>query len=1010
MKRLCSIILVFALVLSAMSSISVTASAISSGTLNSDVSWVLGADGVLTISGNGAMPDFSEDEASPFGSISGIEKVVITEGVTTIGEYMFMGCSDIKNVSVPASVTNIGFAAFLGCSGLEEINADVNSNSFSSVDGVLFNKDKTTLVQFPADKAVTSYTIPEGVKHIADAAFAYSGNLQSVVFAGTVETMGFAACFGCQSLVSIELSNNLRYVSELAFYLCPSLSAVTIPNSVEFLGNSAFAECEGLVEVVLGKGVKEIGASAFVCCTNLESIALPQGIERIGEEAFSDCEKLSDISLPDNAVNIERKAFRNTEYYNNSDNWNNDVLYIGNHIISAKTALSGVFVIDEGIKTIASEAFVNCSELTSVTMPDSMESVGDKAFYNCYKLSDITLSKNITEIEGFAFCNCRNLKGIRIPDGVISIGESAFDGCKMLYSVVLPASLKIVEKNAFNGTENLKYIFFGGNEEAWRSVDVESNNTYFDNAVVHYNSEDHSYYTEVVAETCTDDGYIKTVCNVCGIEDIEYLPSLGGHSFFTQWIVDKEPTATSDGEKSHHCRVCGERADVTPIPYNATVNEIAFAETDGFNYDGEITYRVNLKAGVGVLGSIFSAVFDPDVVEPVDDKSGAVGVFDEDGNYIDNFSGLFMKGMKYGTEDTYIVAHTNTKEVTKKRDLGYVQFTFRVKDPDATETAVTIYCSEFTGTPEIASNEGAFVSNFINEIPSVTDVLTFEINSSGTGYVLTGCEKTFSEKVIIPETYKELPVTGIGADAFRDCTEITSIVIPDSVTSIGGSAFRNCKKLTSLKLSDNITSVSGAMCFGCESLENIIVPEGVKNIGGYAFSGCTSLKEAVLPNGDINIGANVFDGCSSLIIYCNENSNACEYADENNITAVAYSNNTSVDLMARIIYTDVTGGSLENILKPYGDASCTVNRAYAGTGSVVNVAKDGTAYSRYTIVVFGDTNGDSICDVLDCFEVERVSNGNGKLSGVYAEAGDVNRDEVINTTDYQAIVNKALAS
>lgn len=1009
MKRICSLVLVLTLVLSCFSSLSITASAVSGGALSSNITWELDADGVLTVSGNGAMPEFSEDEPSPFSSLSGVKRVVLSEGITSVGSYTFFGCAELKLVNLPSSITEIGLAAFLGCSLLKTISVDENNMFFSADNGVLFSKDKKTLVQYPAGKTLTSYTIPDGVTYIEDAAFAYCNRLQSVVFSDSVKNMGFAVFLGCSNLSTVELGNNLTSIGELSFVLCNSLYSIVIPDSVTSIGSNAFSECECLSSVVLGSGVKNIESNAFYFCSQLESVVIPDSVETIGEDAFRDCEKLENIIISDNVKIIGRNAFGGTAYYNNQDNWENEVLYINNHLIKAKTTLSGVYSIKNGTKTITADAFSNCVNITYVSIPDSVTELGDSAFYNCTKLAKITLSKNITQIKRFCFYNCDALTSVELPEGVTTIDNYAFNNCGKLTSMVLPKSVETVGNNAFYDSRNLKYIFYSGSEEEWADITVESNNAPFENAIVHYNSNDHLYYTEVVAQTCTEDGYIKTACSVCGIADYEILFATG-HDFSTQWVVDVEPSASGNGEKSHHCLICDERKDVTPLIYNADIFNIVFAETDGFNSAGEITYKISLKKGVGVLGSIFGVVFDPSVMEPVEDKSGAVGVVDEDGNQIDNFTGIFMDGLKNSTEDTYIVAHTNTKETTKNRDLGYVQFTFRLKNPEAKETSVILSCFEFTGTPQIPSNEGVFVSSFVNEVPSATDKFTFEADADGTGYILTGCDKNVTGAVEIPEAFNGLPVTAIGTDAFRDCTEITSVVIPDSVVSVGGSAFRNCTKLTDIDLSDNITSIPGAMCFGCASLENVVIPQGVISVGGFAFSGCTALKEAVVPQSAVNIGGNAFADCNSLIIYCNKNSEADKYALANNLAVVTCIENTSVDIITGIIYTDVQGGGFEDIITSSDNVSCVSDSSCAGTGAVVEVKKDGTAYSQFTLVVFGDTNGDSVCDVLDCFSVERASDSHEELSGVYLEAGDINSDGIIDSTDYQAIVNKAMAS
>ena len=192
MKRICCLVLVLTLVLSCFSSLSITASAVSGGALSSNITWELDAEGVLTVSGSGAMPEFSEDEPSPFSSLSGVKRVVLSEGITSVGSYTFFGCAELKLVNLPSSVTEIGLAAFLGCSLLKTISVDESNTAFSADDGVLFSKDKKTLVQYPAGKNLTSYTIPDGVTYIEDAAFAYCNRLQSVVFSDSVKNMGFA--------------------------------------------------------------------------------------------------------------------------------------------------------------------------------------------------------------------------------------------------------------------------------------------------------------------------------------------------------------------------------------------------------------------------------------------------------------------------------------------------------------------------------------------------------------------------------------------------------------------------------------------------------------------------------------------------------------------------------------------------------------------------------------------------------------------------------------------------
>lgn len=142
-------------------------------------------------------------------------------------------------------------------------------------------------------------------------------------------------------------------------------------------------------------GVTHIGNRAFENCTALTSITIPDSVVSIGWGAFKDCKSLTSIEIGEKVQQISASAFVNTGYYENDDNWKNDVLYIGNYLIKAKSTISGNYTINDKTIAIAYFAFSDCSELTSITIPNSVSNIGAYAFNNCNKLTDAYYSVNI---------------------------------------------------------------------------------------------------------------------------------------------------------------------------------------------------------------------------------------------------------------------------------------------------------------------------------------------------------------------------------------------------------------------------------------------------------------------------------------------------------------------------------------------------------------------------------------------------------------------------------------
>ena len=275
-----------------------------SGTCGSNLTWNLNAEtGVLTISGTGTMNDFDpRRNPVPWGNYTSIIKtVIINDGVTSIGESAFEGCSSLTSITIPESVTGIGNYAFDYCSSLTSITIP---NSVTSIGESAFY-DCSSL---------TSVTIPNSVTSIEMWTFAGCSSLTSVTIGNSVTSIGGGAFASCSSLTSITIPNSVTSIGFSAFYDCSSLTSVIIPNSVTSIGGSAFASCSSLTSPVynahcfaymptsysgaytIPEGIKQIVASAFDGCSSLTSVTIPNSVTSIGGGAFASCSSLTSIT------------------------------------------------------------------------------------------------------------------------------------------------------------------------------------------------------------------------------------------------------------------------------------------------------------------------------------------------------------------------------------------------------------------------------------------------------------------------------------------------------------------------------------------------------------------------------------------------------------------------------------------------------------------------------------------------------------------------------------------
>ena len=315
---------------------------------------------------------------SAFINCTDLTAVTIPNSVISIEYQAFAGCAGLAAVTIPSSVTSIGYATFHGCTGLTSITvaADTYGN-YSSLNGVLFNREQTTLIQYPARK-IGAYAIPNSVTSIEGHAFQGCTGLTSVTIPSSVTSIGSFTFDDCTGLTTVAIPSSVTSIGDHAFEGCTGLTTVTIPSSVTSIDSFAFSGCAGLTSVTIPNSVTSIGSSAFYGCTGLTTVTIPSSITSIDSSAFNGCRGLTSVTIPTSVTSIEDYTFS------------------------------------------------DCTGLTSVTIPNSITSIGSSAFYGCTGLTTVTIPSSVTSIGWLAFYDCTGLTGAIFEGNAPTMGLYVF--------------------------------------------------------------------------------------------------------------------------------------------------------------------------------------------------------------------------------------------------------------------------------------------------------------------------------------------------------------------------------------------------------------------------------------------------------------------------------------------------------------------------------------------------------------------------------------------------------
>ena len=475
------------------------------GMCGDNVSWVMTADGTLTISGTGEMADSDSVEApAPWdGCQKYIKSIIIEDGVTGIGRYAFNRCMSLASVTIPDSVTSIRYGAFMmdtaltsltipgsvtsienyafyGCSHLTDMYYDgygidwiaAGGNGSFAPDTVRFKEDLY-------GKGACGDNVTWRLS--ADGTLTISGKGRINDYDNEDNPMPWEICR--QYIKSVVIKSGVTGIGDYAFFYCDAMTSVTIPNTVTAIGDEAFRNCKALTGVTIPNSVTTIGGGAFRRCTSLTSLNIPDSVTSIGDSSFEGCTSLTSVTIPESVTFIDSYAFEGCTSLT-SLTIPNSVTAIYGNAFSGCTSLTSV-VVPEGVTRVETCAFYGCTSLTNVTLPKSLTRLSGEVFRDCTSLTGITVPEGVDCIYSSTFANCTSLTSVTLPSTVDWIGDNAFFNCVRLSSVTIPKRVCYIYQDAFRSCDSLADVYYGGTEADWAKITMEDGNGDLTNATLH---------------------------------------------------------------------------------------------------------------------------------------------------------------------------------------------------------------------------------------------------------------------------------------------------------------------------------------------------------------------------------------------------------------------------------------------------------------------------------------------------------------------------------------------
>ena len=847
-----------------------TACGMISGKCGDNLTWVLSADGVLTISGSGAMGDYNNAayddtyNTNPFpwyDHKDQIKEVIIEEGVTSIDGSAFNNYDNIVKVSLPSTLTAIGDDAFSSVNNLTTVSI---ANGLAVIGNRMF-----------ADcYQLSSVNIPVSLKTIGTKAF-YNTALEGSLELSGVTTIGEMAFMSCTKLTNVVLGDSLKTIADRAFEGCTGLTELVIPDSVETIGLGALSGCSSLQKLtvpfvgiskdaaastlthhigyIFGEGGSgSYAAEAAYAKSNgtlttktyyipsslteltvtggeLQQYALRgfktlkklslDGLYNIGAYALMNCSGLQELHFNGEAPFIVDTAFSDRTfdaYYPcNDDSWDSIITSTYGGTVTWKAAHNFVNGTCENCKA---------SEVTIIASGTCGEFGKNNLTWTLYSDGKLILSGTGGMDIGPDFDDYKSaIKTVVIEDGVTAVGALAFNSCSNLTSVTIPDSVTSIGGFAFNGCSSLETVSIGNK--------VISIGTYAFSGCSNLTS-----VTIPDSVTSIGDQAYKDCSALASLTIGSKVESIGSQAF--QGCSNLTSVTISDSVTSIGGGAFKDCSGLSSLTIGNKVESIG----SGAFFNCKSLTSVTIPDSVTSVGD--RAFYGCSSLESVSIGNGVASIgesaFDGCSNLVSVIIGNSVTSI--GNKAFY-----NCKSMT----------TVTIPDSVTSVGDSAFYgCSGLTSIaiPDSVTSIGINAFNGCSGLTSV--IISNSVTFLGPG-AFFGCSSLTS--VTIPDS-----ITSIGDCTFQGCSSLTSVTIPDSVSIIGNKAFCNCSSLTSIIIPGNVTSIGDSAFEGCKGLTSVTIPDRVTSIGDSAFEYCEGLTSVTIPDSVTSIGDRAFYFCSKL--------------------------------------------------------------------------------------------------------------------------------------------------